>query len=46
MGEKLTPIIVKIKVLQDVHIVIKAMITNFYVDEQPMMVKNDGVFIA
>ncbi len=46
MGENLTIILVNIKVFQDVHIVIKAMITNVYVDEQPMMVKNDGVFIT
>jgi hypothetical protein len=44
MSEELTPILVDIKVSQDVHIVIKAMITNVYVDEQPVMVKNDGVF--
>ncbi len=38
MGEVLTPILVKIKVPQDGHIVIKVKITNIYVDEQPMMV--------
>jgi hypothetical protein len=34
MGEELTPILVDTKVSQDAHIVIKAMITNVYVDEQ------------
>jgi hypothetical protein len=43
MDEVLTPILVNTKVPQDRHIVIKANITNFYVDEQPMMVQNDNV---
>jgi len=38
MGEVLTPILVKIRVPQDGHIVIKARITNVFVDEQSMMV--------
>jgi hypothetical protein len=38
MGKILTPILVKIKVPQDGHIVLKPMITNIYVNEQPMMV--------
>jgi hypothetical protein len=38
MGEVLTPILVKIRVPQVGHIVIKARITNVFVDEQPMMV--------
>jgi hypothetical protein len=38
MGEILTPILVKIKVPLDGHIVIGAMIIDVYVDEQPMMV--------
>ncbi len=44
MGEKLIPIIVDTRVSQDDHIVIKTLITNVYVDEQPMMVKHDSVF--
>jgi hypothetical protein len=44
MGEELTPILVGTRMLLDAHIVIKAMITNVYVNEQPMMVKNDNVF--
>jgi hypothetical protein len=43
MGEVLTPILVNIKVPQYVHIMIRARITNVYVDEQPMMVRNDHV---
>ncbi len=43
MDEVLTPILINIKVPQDHHIVIKANITNVYVDEQPMMVQNDNV---
>jgi hypothetical protein len=43
MGEILTPILINIKVLQDVHIIIKTMITNVYVNEQLMMVQNDYV---
>jgi hypothetical protein len=38
MGEVLTPILVNIRVPQDGHIMIRAKITNVYVDEQPMMV--------
>jgi len=38
MGEILTPILVKIKAPQDGHIMIRARITDVYVDEQPMMV--------
>jgi hypothetical protein len=43
MGEVLTPIPINIKVLQDVHIMIRARITNVYVDEQLVMVQNDHV---
>jgi hypothetical protein len=43
MGETLTLIPLNIKVPQDVHIMIRARITNVYVDEQPMMVQNDHV---
>ncbi len=43
MGEVLTPIIVNIKVSQDVHIMIRARITNVYVNEQLVMVQNDHV---
>ncbi len=38
------PILVNIIMSQDGYIVIRAMITNVYVDEQPMMVQNDSVF--
>jgi hypothetical protein len=38
MGEVLKPILMNTGVPQDDHIVIKARITNVYVDEQPMMV--------
>jgi hypothetical protein len=43
MGEVLTLIFVNIRVSQDGHIMIRARITNVYVDEQPMMVQNDNV---
>jgi hypothetical protein len=43
MGEVLTLIPLNIKEPQDVHIMIRARITNVYVDEQPMMVRNDHV---
>jgi len=43
MGEILMLILVNTRVLQDGHITIKAMITNVYADEQPMMIQNDNV---
>jgi hypothetical protein len=43
MGEVLTPILVNIKVLQHVHIMIRAKITNVYVNEQLVMVRNEHV---